>query len=78
MAPSCVAVMQLASQYGVWCAVCMRGVLVGFSLVVPSLARVSTISFPVMHGCALTLWMCMVCGVQYICLTIVAISSLSG
>ena len=78
MAPSCVAVRQLASQYGVGCVVCMRGVLVGFSLSDPSLTRVSTISFPTMPTCARTLCMWMMCGVQCICRTIVAISSLSG
>ena len=48
MAPSCVAVGQLASQYGVVWVVCMWGVVVDFSFDVPSLARVSAISFPVM------------------------------
>ena len=56
----------------------MCGVLVGFSLFVPSLASVSAISFPVMPTCARTLWICMVYGVQCICLTIATISSLSG
>ena len=35
MEPSCVAVGQLASQYGVECAVCMCGVLSGFVLRLP-------------------------------------------
>ena len=35
MAPSCVAVGQLASQYGVGWAMCMCGVVYGFSLSVP-------------------------------------------
>ena len=48
MAPSCVDVGQPASQYGVEWAVCIRGVVSGFSLVVPSFARSSAISFPVM------------------------------
>ena len=46
------------------------GVLVGFSLVVPSFSSMSTGSFPVIHECARTL-----CGVQYICRTMAAISS---
>ena len=66
MAPSCVVVRQLASQYGVGCAVCMCGVVVGFSLSVSSLARASTISFPVILTCARTLCMWIMCGVQYI------------
>jgi hypothetical protein len=63
MAPSCVAVGQLASQYGVEWAVCIRGVVSGFSLVFPSLASLSAISFPVMHVWARTLCMCILCGV---------------
>jgi len=78
MAPSCVAVGQLASQYGVEWAVCIRGVDSGFSLVFPSLASSSAISFPVMPVCARTLCMCILCGVQYICRTIAAMSNLSG
>ena len=42
----------------------MCGVLVGFSLSVPSLASVSAISFPVMPVCARTLCMWIMCGVQ--------------
>jgi hypothetical protein len=58
MAPSWVAVGQLASLQGV-----EYGVLVGFFLSsVPLLASVSTISFLVIHECARTLWMCMVWG----------------
>jgi hypothetical protein len=41
MAPSCVAVGQLASQYGVVRAMWMWGVGVDFSLSVPSLASMS-------------------------------------
>jgi hypothetical protein len=78
MAPSCVAVGQLASQYGVEWAMCIRGVASGFSLVVPSLASSSAISFPMMLVWARTLCMWILCGVQYICLTIAAMSSLSG
>ena len=78
MAPSCVVVVHLASKCGVGCAVCMHGVLVGFSLSVPSLARVSAILFPIILTCARTLCMWMVCGVHYICRTIIVISSLSG
>jgi hypothetical protein len=78
MAPSCVAVGQLASQYGVEWAMCIRGVAFGFSLVVPSLASSSTISFPMMHVWARTLCMWILCGVQYICLAIDAMSSLFG
>lgn len=57
MAPSCVAVGQLASQYGVAWAVWMCGVFVGFSWVVPIFASSSAISFPVMPECARTLCM---------------------
>ena len=66
IAPSCVVVGELASQYGVAWAMCICGVGDGFSFSVPSLANVSAISFPLMLVCALTLCMCMVCGVQYI------------
>ena len=55
MAPSFVVVGQLASQYGVTWVVCMRGVVVGFFISVPSLASMSAISFPVMPKCARTL-----------------------
>ena len=41
----------------------MWGIVDGFSLSVPSLANVSTISFPVMPECARTLCMWIVCGV---------------
>ena len=78
MAPSWVVVRQLASQQGVGCAMCMHGVLVGFSLSVPSLTSMLAISFLVIPECAHTLCMCMVCGVQYIWCTIIVISSLSG
>ena len=64
MAPSCVAVGQLANLYGVWWAMCMWGVLDGFSLRVPSLASVSAISFPIMPECACTLCMWIMYGVQ--------------
>ena len=57
MAPLCVVVGQLANQYRVGCAICMWGVGDGFSLRVPSLANVSTISFPIMRVCARTLCM---------------------
>ena len=43
------AVGQLASQYGVACAMCMWGVVACFSFSAPSLANVSAISFPMMH-----------------------------
>ena len=66
MAPSCVVVGQLANQYGVGCAMCMRGVLVGFSLSVPSLASKFANLFPIMPMCALTWCMWILCGVQYI------------
>lgn len=56
----------------------MCGVLVGLSLVVPSFASVSVILFPVIHECARTLCMWTLCGVQYICCIMVAISNLSG
>ena len=41
---------------------CMWGVLVGFSLRVPSLASVSAISFMIIHVCAHTLCICIVWG----------------
>jgi hypothetical protein len=78
MAPSCVAVGQLASQYGVEWAMYIRGVASGFFLVVPSFASSSAISFPVMPVWARTLCMWISCGVQYICRTIATMSSLSG
>ena len=56
----------------------MCGVSSGFSLVVPSLASSSASSFPVMPECALTFCMWILCGVQYIFLTMAAIRSLSG
>ena len=78
MAPSCVVVGQPANQYGVECAICMWGVEDGFSLRVPSLASVSAISFPMMPVWARTLCMCILCGVQYICRMMAAMSNLSG
>ena len=57
MAPSCVAVGQFANQYGEKWAMCVCGVLFGFSFSVPSLASLSAISLPLMHVCALTLCM---------------------
>ena len=45
----------------------MCGVVVGFSWSVPSLASVSAISFSLKLECARTLWMWVVCEVQYIC-----------
>ena len=48
MAPSCVAVGQLASQYGVVWAMCICGVISDLSFWVPSFARVSSISLPLM------------------------------
>jgi hypothetical protein len=76
MPPSCVAVGQLASQYGVEWAMCICGVASGLSLVVPSLASLSATSFPMMLVWARTLCMWILCEVQYICLTIAAMSSL--
>ena len=49
---------QLAGQYGVACAMCMWGVVAGFSFIAPSLASLSAISFPIMHVWLLTLCMC--------------------
>ena len=77
IAPSCVPVGQLANQYGVVQAMCIRGVMLGLSRCVPVFASVSAISFPLMFVCARTLCMCIVCGVQYIWLIMVAMSSLS-
>ena len=45
---------------------CICGVLFGFSLSVPSLASLSNISLLLMHVCARTLCMWIICGVQYI------------
>ena len=56
----------------------MCGVVSGFSFSVPSLASVSAISLPLMPMCAFTLCMWIVCGVQYICRTMAAMSNLSG
>ena len=64
IAPLRVAVEQLASQYGVAWAICIWGVVVDFSLSAPALASVSAISFPMMHVWALTLCMCIKCGVH--------------
>ena len=64
IAPSRVAVGQLASHYGVACAMCMWGVSACFSFSAPSLANVSAISFPMILVWALTLSMCIRCGVQ--------------
>ena len=55
MAPSCVVVGQLASQYGEGWVMCICGVLFGFSFSVPSLASLSAISLPSMLVCVLTL-----------------------
>jgi hypothetical protein len=57
---------------------CIRGVASGFSLVVPSFASSSASSFPAMPVWARTLCMWTLCGVQYICRTVVAMSSLFG
>jgi hypothetical protein len=78
MAPSCVPVGQLASQYGVVRAMCMCGVCSGFSKLFPSFASSSASSFPIMPVCARTLCMWILWGVQYIFLTMAAMSSLSG
>ena len=58
------AVGQLHSHYGVACDMCMWGVAAGFSFSAPSLANVSAISFPMIFVWALTLYMCIRCGVQ--------------
>ena len=47
--------------------VCIRSVVVGFSLSVPLLASVLKISFPILPKCVRTLWMWNMCGVLYIC-----------
>lgn len=47
MAPSCVVVWQLASQYGVVWAMCMCSVLMGLPLCAPSFVSVSIILFHV-------------------------------
>jgi hypothetical protein len=71
IAPSWVLVGQLASQYGVVRAMCIRGVMSGLSFSVPVFASVSAISFPQMPVCARTLCMWTMCGVQYIWLIMV-------
>jgi hypothetical protein len=50
-----------------------------FFLVVPSLASVCVISFPMMPECAciLCMWV-FLCGVQYVCRIIATINGLSG
>ena len=58
-----------------WSVLCVYGVL---WLVSPSLENVSAISFLVLPECALPLWMWIMCGVQYICCTISAISNMYG
>ena len=63
IAPSRMVVGQLASQYGVACAMCMWGVSASFSFSASSLASVSAISFPMTPVWALTLCMCIRCGV---------------
>ena len=78
IAPSCVPVGQLANQYGVVRAMWIRGVVSGLSCSVPILASVSAISFPLMHVCALTLCMWIMCGVQYIWLMMAEMSSCLG
>ena len=78
MAPSCVLVGQLASQYGVGRAMWMWGVCSGFSRVFPSFASSLASSFPRMLVCARTLCMKILWGVQYIFLTMAAMSNLSG
>jgi hypothetical protein len=65
MAPSCVPVGQLASQYGVVRAMWMCGVSSGFSKVFPSFANSSASSFPEMPVCARTLCMEILWGVQF-------------
>lgn len=66
MAPSCVAVEQLASQYNVVWATCMCGVGLAISLSTPSFARAFVFSFPIIPMCAHTWWMEILCVVQYI------------
>ena len=78
MAPSCVPVGLLASQYGVGRAMWMCGVCSGFSRLFPSFASSSASSFPRMPVCARTLCMEILWGVQYIFLTMAAMSNLSG
>ena len=60
------------------CAICICGMSVGFSFSVTSLASVSAISFPVIHKCARTLCMWIVCGVQYIWCPMVDMSNFLG
>lgn len=69
MAPSCVAVEQLASQYKlVWamCGVGWGGVWLAIYLSTPSFARAFVFSFPIISMCAQTWWMEILCVVQYI------------
>jgi len=56
MAPSCVAIGQLANRYGLD-GLCMWGAVDGLSLRVPSLASVYAISIPITPKCAHSLCM---------------------
>ena len=47
---------------------CMGGVVVGFSMSIPSLVRKLAISFLVMPEYAHTLYKRTVCGIQFICI----------
>lgn len=51
----------MASLYGMVRAMCICGVRVMTHLVVPSIACEFAILFPMMHACALTFWMVMLC-----------------
>lgn len=66
------------SQYGVVCAVCILGVLVCLSSRATLLTSWSAMSLPIMHVCALTLCIVILCVDQVMWLTIADMSSLSG
>ena len=78
MAPVCVPIGTPLSQYGVVWVVCILGVLVGLSRRAPLFASWSAISLPIIHVCALTFWIVILCVDHVMWLTIAEMSSLSG
>ena len=78
MAPMCVPVGTPLSQYGVVWAICILGVLAGLSRRAPLFASWSAISLPIIHVCALTFCIVILCVDHVIWLTMEEMSSLSG
>ena len=74
----CVSIGIPLSQYGVVWDVCIRGVLVGFFRRIPSFAKWSTTSLPIIPVCALTSCIVFLCVDQVIWVTMVGMHSLSG